>query len=231
MAPPAGFVDLSTIPDLWFMPGYSTSENPTGERVPGYGAPTAWLRRDAAVALAAVQADLRSEGLGLVVYDAYQPSRASLALVAWAARHKRKDLLVSGAIGRHSPNSSGTTVDVGLVDLSLGVPLDMGGSWGAVDGTEEFKTAQWPASYNREILRYFMRAQGFRGVGSRWWHFRLPSAHTRPRDVPYGCHERAEGEWRAPRGWHRASWTPSRRPLPSRCPTAKRSGGSSGQTK
>jgi D-alanyl-D-alanine dipeptidase len=231
MAPPVGFTDLSTIPDLWFIQGYANESSLTGERVPGYGAPAAWLRKDVAAALAAVQADLRSEGLGLVVYDAYQPSRAALALVAWAARHKRKDLMVSGAIARHSPHSSGTAVDVGLVDLALGVPLDMGGSWGAVDGTEAFKAAEWPGLYNREVLRYFMRGHGFRGAGSRWWHYQLPSATTRPRDVPYGCHERAEGEWRAPRGWHRASWEPTRRQLPSACPDEENRGPASGQTK
>ena len=215
---PEGFVDLSTIEDLWFTPGYATRANPTGERLPGYGAPGAWLRADAAAALAEVQADLRSEGLGLVVYDAYQPARASEGLVAWAIRSDREELVHEGFIARKSLHSTGIAVDVGLVDLDLGVAVDMGGPWGATDGSNAFKNAEWPGAYNREVLRYFMRSHGFRGSGNRWWHFQLKAGELVHHDHPYGCQEKPAGSWSAPQGWHRSTWRHPGHAVPRRCP-------------
>ena len=58
---------------------YATSNNFTGAPLPGYFANRAFLRREAAAALARVESDLRPQGLGLKVFDAYRPVRATLA--------------------------------------------------------------------------------------------------------------------------------------------------------
>src|SRR4051812_13973558 len=47
---------------------YATSDNFTGAPLPGYLANRAFLRREAAVALARVQRRLRADGLGLKVF-------------------------------------------------------------------------------------------------------------------------------------------------------------------
>ena len=63
---------------------YRDANNFTGAPLPGYEAGRALLRGEAAAALGRVQGRLRSKGLGLRVFDAYRPVRASEAMVAWA---------------------------------------------------------------------------------------------------------------------------------------------------
>ncbi|MFL5494928.1 MAG: M15 family metallopeptidase, partial [Gemmatimonadales bacterium] len=72
---------------------YATANNFTGAPLPGYQAPHALLRREAAAALARVQARLRTGGLGLRIFDAYRPVRATLAMVDWAERSGQRVLL------------------------------------------------------------------------------------------------------------------------------------------
>jgi D-alanyl-D-alanine dipeptidase len=75
---------------------YATANNFTGAPLPGYNANRAYLRREAASALAQVQRDLRPRGLALKVFDAYRPVRATLAMVDWTERVHRPDLLRDG---------------------------------------------------------------------------------------------------------------------------------------
>src|SRR3954465_5583941 len=60
---------------------YAGSNNFTGAPLPGYEAPRALLRREAARALVRVQARLRTGDLGLLIFDGYRPVRATLAMV------------------------------------------------------------------------------------------------------------------------------------------------------
>src|SRR3981081_1317887 len=77
---------------------YATANNFTGSPLPGYQANRAYLRREAGVALVKVQRYLRSSGLGLKIFDAYRPVRATLAMVDWTERVHRTDLLKDGYI-------------------------------------------------------------------------------------------------------------------------------------
>src|SRR5713101_4153600 len=94
---------------------YATTDNFTGAVLPGYGAERALLRREAAQALARVQARLRSGGLGLRIWDGYRPVRATQAMVAWAERVRRTDLLDQEYIARRSRHNLGVAVDLTLV--------------------------------------------------------------------------------------------------------------------
>src|SRR5262245_8346372 len=73
---------------------YFTTNNFTGAPLPGYDANRAFLRKDAVAALSRVQARLKRQRLGLLVYDGYRPVRATEAMVAWAERVGRKVELV-----------------------------------------------------------------------------------------------------------------------------------------
>src|SRR5919106_5541015 len=86
---------------------YATRNNFTGERLPGYEAPRVLLRREVAAALGRVQSRLRSGGLGLRVFDGYRPVRATLAMVDWAERTGRRELVDSGYIARRSRHNLG----------------------------------------------------------------------------------------------------------------------------
>lgn len=187
VAPPPGFVDLRlAMPDACFGPGYAAADNFTGAPLPGYGAPGAWLLAGPAAALARAHAALAADGLALRVFDAYRPRRASAAMVAWAERGGRSDLLRDGYIARRSGHNHGHTVDVGLARRGGCEPLDMGTAWDSFDPASRTVRAVGEARRNRRLLLRVMRAAGFRNYPAEWWHFGLPLAGTRARDVPYG---------------------------------------------
>ena len=109
---------------------YATADNFTGHPLPGYNAGECILRREAAVALKKVQAELSKENLGLKVYDCYRPTRAVRAMESWARDGgedpgtrrfypalSKRNLFALGFIAEHSRHSTGTAVDLTLIRL------------------------------------------------------------------------------------------------------------------
>jgi D-alanyl-D-alanine dipeptidase len=109
---------------------YAGSDNFVGRPLPGYDAPECILRRETALALQKVQADLAASGYALKVYDCYRPTRAVRAMWQWAhdggdgAATKRffpyldkRTLFASGYIATHSRHSTGSTVDLTIIAL------------------------------------------------------------------------------------------------------------------
>ncbi|MBI1338884.1 peptidase M15 [bacterium] len=167
---------------------YAGSNNFVGRPITGYNAPKCLLTKEAASALAAVQADLKPSGLGLKVFDCYRPRRAVADFAAWARdpsdQRRKADFYPSvdksrlfelGYIAERSGHSRGSTVDLTLIDLATGAELDMG------SGYDLFDTLSWPADprpsaaqrANRLLLRSVMNARGFRPLEQEWWHFTL----------------------------------------------------------
>ncbi len=127
---PPGLVYLRDIdPSIAQDMRYASRDNFTGQPLPGYGAPECVLRRDVALALQKVQADLVSQNLSLKTYDCYRPTRAVAAMARWAQsgednRTKRfypklekHTLFASGYISSQSAHSTGTAVDLTLVRI------------------------------------------------------------------------------------------------------------------
>jgi zinc D-Ala-D-Ala dipeptidase len=150
---------------------YATPYNFTGEVLPGYEAPRALLRREAASALARVHARLRAEGLGLKVYDAYRPARATEAMVAWTRRVRREDLLRNGYIAERSGHNLGLAVDLTLVDLVTGRELKMGTGFDTFAASAHTANAAGEVATNRQRLKRAMEAEGFRNLPEEWWHY------------------------------------------------------------
>ena len=199
---------------------YAADDNFTGRPLPGYGAGECVLRRDVAAALARVQADLEPKGLGLKVYDCYRPARAVAAMAAWT--HTRdlstrrfypavpKRNLFQGFIAAHSAHSTGTAVDLTLVER--GAPhatrfdraahygactapaserapdnsLDMGTGFDCFDTKSFTNTAAITAEQKRRrgVLAAAMRARGFRNYFREWWHFSYGPQPPHGYDVP-----------------------------------------------
>lgn len=163
---------------------YATSNNFTGAVLPGYGAERALLRRDPARALARVQARLRTGGLGLRIWDAYRPVRATQAMVAWAERVGRTDLLDQEYIARRSRHNLGVAVDLTLVDLVTGTPLDMGTAFDTFTEAAHTQSAEGRVLGSRQLLVKAMEAEGFQNYENEWWHFSYPLPGARPFDLP-----------------------------------------------
>jgi D-alanyl-D-alanine dipeptidase len=165
---------------------YATRDNFTGDVLPGYERPLALLRPPAAQALARVQQRLRPRGLGLKVFDAYRPVRATLGMVDWAERSGNQWVLEQGYVARQSGHNVGRTVDLTLVDLRTGRELDMGTPYDTFNEAAHTANATGPVAENRRTLVDAMAAEGFQNYDKEWWHFSIPGPRE-PLDVPLRC--------------------------------------------
>ena len=185
---PDGFVSVTdVIPDALLDVRYYSTYNFVGERIEGYEAPIVLLTREAADALALVNADMRAKGLRLVLYDGYRPQRAVDHFVRWAESQdesmravfypevEKADLFARGFIARRSGHSRGSTIDLTLLDDKTGMLLDMGGPFdffGALSHPDYSGVTETQHA-NRMLLRQSMLAHGFKPLSTEWWHFTL----------------------------------------------------------
>lgn len=167
---------------------YAGADNFIGHPLPGYEHNQALLTRPAALALQAVQNQLRPLGLGVKVFDAYRPQRTVNFFLQWAqdlsdTRMKdiyypgmdKSELLSGGYLNSPSGHSRGSTVDLTLIRLSDHSELDMGTRF------DFFGPQSWTSfssllplqRSNREFLQKIMHSHGFTGIREEWWHFTL----------------------------------------------------------
>jgi len=225
---PAGFVYLSDVdPSIVQDMRYATRDNFVGHPLPGYGAAECVLRRDVAEALKRAQADLARENLSLKVYDCYRPTRAVRAMARWSndgaheAPTKRffpalekRNLFALGYIAAQSAHSTGTAIDLTLVEQPAAdakpydpaarygpctapaaqrAPddgLDMGTGFDCFDARSHTSNGAITPEQKRwrGVLNTAMRAHGFKNYFREWWHFSYgggPAAHY---DFPIAPH-------------------------------------------
>ena len=181
----AGLVDVQRdAPGIRLDIRYATTRNLTGAPLPGYCKPWALLLEPAARDLARVQRRLRRRGLGLEVFDAYRPARATRALVRWAERSGRGDL-VGTYIARRSRHNVGGAVDLTLVRGTKQLP--MGSAYDDLSPRAHTHAARGRALRNRLTLRRALRRFGFAPYDREWWHFEHRAARERALDLPLGC--------------------------------------------
>lgn len=129
------------------------------------------LQEDAAQALARAQDLLEQEGLGLKVWDCYRP--LSIQKKLWAIVPDDRYVADPAKGSRHN---RGAAVDVTLVD-ALGQELSM--PTGYDDFSErahrDFQDLPKTALANRAKLEETLKAQGFEGLPTEWWHFDGPN--------------------------------------------------------
>ncbi|WP_395735860.1 M15 family metallopeptidase [Prosthecobacter sp.] len=127
----------------------------------------ALLRLETAAKLALVQAELKSQGLSLKIWDAYRPLSVQRAM--WKALPDERFVADPAKGGRHN---RGAAVDATLVD-SRGVELKMPTAHD--DFSEKagahFKFVSPEVFKNREKLQQVMTKHGFTLFDSEWWHF------------------------------------------------------------
>ena len=160
-------VDVATVaPTVRVELRYATTANFTHAAL--YPADTKCLLRPAVAArLAAVQQALQKERLGLVLYDCWRPLFAQQKL--WAVRPDPRYVADPKKGSRHG---RGAAVDVALVD-ERGHALEMPTEWddGTARAHRDSEDASKVALANRAHLEAAMKAAGFVGLATEWWHF------------------------------------------------------------
>jgi D-alanyl-D-alanine dipeptidase len=176
-------VDITRVaPSILVEARYATANNFTGAVLPGYITPRALLRPDPAQALARVQERLRAQGLGLKIWDAYRPVRATRAMVDWAERSGNRWVVDQGYVAERSGHNTGGTVDLTLVRLADGSELDMGTPFDEFSERAHTANATGAVARNRQILLDTMGAEGFENYSREWWHFSYTGKKYEPMD-------------------------------------------------
>ncbi len=165
----ADLVDLAmAVPSLTLDVRYASTNNFMSTVF--YPSARAFLQRPAAAALARAQAELSQQGYGLLIHDAYRPWHVTKMF--WDATPEPFRHFVANP-SEGSRHNRGCAVDLTLLDLATGRPVEMPG------GYDEFSARSYPEypggtslqRWHRELLRRVMERQGFHVYEWEWWHF------------------------------------------------------------
>lgn len=172
------FRRLASIPGIDVELRYATPNNFVGRDL-YTPLDCAWMHRDGADALARSAAWLAAvrPGHRLLVLDALRPQRVQEEL--WAALQGTDLLEYLANPVRGSIHSFGMAVDVTIVDaqrreLDMGTPFDDLTKLSHPALEAEFLASgklTRPQVDHRQLLRDAMRAGGWVGINSEWWHF------------------------------------------------------------
>ncbi|HEY0895326.1 MAG TPA: M15 family metallopeptidase [Sphingobacteriaceae bacterium] len=154
------------VPGVVYDIRYATVNNFMGQAM--YGRAAAYLRRPAAQALRLVQAELKSKGLGIKIYDAYRPYSVTVAFY-----EKALDTIFVASPKRGSKHNRGCAVDLTIIDLNTGEELAMPTPYDDFTEKAHADYAQLPADVirNRELLKRVMTKYGFEIYADEWWHY------------------------------------------------------------
>ncbi|QDO93993.1 M15 family metallopeptidase [Formosa sediminum] len=186
---PKGFVYVKDIvPNIVLDMRYCTDYNFVGMPIYGYHEAVCIATKETADALLAVQKELEPKNLSLKIFDSYRPQEAVNHFIAWAKNVNdtlmkpdfypnvdKRYLFRDGYIASKSRHSSGSTVDLTIVNTLTGENLDMGSPF------DFFGEPSWVAysnltakqKENRMLLQRVMQKHGFRSYSKEWWHFTL----------------------------------------------------------
>jgi D-alanyl-D-alanine dipeptidase len=145
---------------------YATSDNLLHR--PVYTKAAAFLRKPAAEALEAVQADLAKEGYALKIFDGYRPYAATVAF--YEAYHDTNFVASPYTGSRHN---RGCAVDLTLIDAKTGRDVSMPTPFDDFTDKASATYAALPADVlqHRRILQEAMLRHGFLIYPHEWWHF------------------------------------------------------------
>ncbi|MFZ6009022.1 MAG: M15 family metallopeptidase [Bacteroidota bacterium] len=154
------------VPNLVLDIRYATTNNFTNEKI--YNLARAYARRPVAEALKTVQQELNQKGLGIKIFDAYRPYKATVKFY-----EVYRDTTYVASPYRGSRHNRGCALDLTVIDLKTGGELKMPTEY------DSFKKEAWPSTpvsdpeirKNRTLLIGVMEKNGFKVNGSEWWHF------------------------------------------------------------
>jgi D-alanyl-D-alanine dipeptidase len=164
---------------------YATPNNFLGR--PVYAEARAFLQRPAAEALVRAHRRLKSQGYGIVVFDAYRPW--SVTRLFWDATPDDKKHFVADP-SKGSRHNRGCAVDVSLYELRTGRIVRMPSEYDEM--TERaypgYRGGPRRARRLRDLLRRAMEAEGFTVYEYEWWHFDYKDWRRYPvLDLPFSA--------------------------------------------
>lgn len=153
---------------------YATINNFTQQIL--YKNPAAYVRIQAAQALQLIEIDLKEQGIGLLIFDAYRPY--SVTKKMWEAV---PDESYAANPAKGSNHNRGAAIDVSLYNLQSGDPLQMPTLFDDFSEKAHHNYMQLPQEIltNRSILKNIMTKYGFMALETEWWHYYLPNAASR----------------------------------------------------
>lgn len=167
---PDDLVELTKLdPSIRLDMRYATANNFTGKIL--YKEPRAFLTRVAAEALLAAHRKLRTEGFGLLIFDAYRPWRVTKALWDATPPGPKKNYVANPKRG--SRHNRGCAVDLTLYDLSNGKAVEMPSEFDdfSASAHRQYEDDTPSARRHAQLLETAMAAEGFVGMSNEWWHF------------------------------------------------------------
>lgn len=153
---------------------YATAANVAGR--PLYPVAKCALRRSVALRLQAAARELESDGLRIKLFDCYRPHSVQQAL--WAV--KPDERYVANPL-KGSRHNRGAAVDLTLTD-ARGEELEMPSAYDDFTEKAHRKNASGKGAANLRILDEVMRAYGFVGLPTEWWHYDAKGWERHPLD-------------------------------------------------
>lgn len=160
---------------------YATTNNFMHRQM--YARAKAFARLPVAMALKAVEADLKKRGLGLKIYDAYRPYAVTVKFYEMA-----RDTNFVADPRKGSKHNRGCAIDLTLIDLKTGKELEMPTGFDSFSKKAAANYAPLPEKEyaDRELLKSVMQAHGFTVYRTEWWHYDFNGWMNYPLlDIPF----------------------------------------------
>jgi zinc D-Ala-D-Ala dipeptidase len=147
---------------------YASDRNFLGFSV--YPEARAFLQRDAAEAIKKVNGELRPQGLGLLILDAYRPH--SVTQLMWDKTPASKRAYVADP-KQGSRHNRGAAVDLTILELATGRPIAMPSFYDdfSEKAHHSYQGGSERARRNRAKLKAVMENHGFQALDNEWWHY------------------------------------------------------------
>ena len=177
-------VEISkAIPTIKLDIKYATTHNFSGVAV--YKQARAFARKPVADALKEIQLELKNQGLGLKIFDAYRPY--SVTVKFWKVTPlEKKEFVANPKTG--SRHNRGCAVDLTLINLKTGNELEMPSPYDsfAAEASPTYEDVSALQKQNRDLLIKIMESNGFKVIKNEWWHYDFKGWDKFPlMDIPF----------------------------------------------
>ena len=171
-------VDLQElIPGIVLDLRYADTNNFMRQRMYPKNTRHSFMRVPATGALAKVQKELNSQGLGLKIFDAYRPYAVTEKF--WELVHDERYVADPK---KGSGHNRGVAVDLTLIDLKTKkeLPMPTGFDNFTDSAHHDFMNLTEEVLKNRKLLKETMEKFGFLAFPTEWWHYSLPDPEKYP---------------------------------------------------